>query len=50
LTRTWCTRCAGALTDALAHAGARITALGGSLTVVAVDGGVTANASVAAAG
>jgi signal transduction histidine kinase len=40
---------AGALTDALAHAGARITALGGSLTVVAVDGGVTANASVPAA-
>jgi signal transduction histidine kinase len=40
---------AGALTDALAHAGARITALGGSLTVVPVDGGVTANASVPAA-
>jgi signal transduction histidine kinase len=40
---------AGALTDALAHAGARITALGGSLTVVAIDGGATANATVPAA-
>jgi signal transduction histidine kinase len=38
----------GALTDALAHAGARIAALGGSLSVVAADNGATVNASVPA--
>jgi signal transduction histidine kinase len=38
----------GAVTDPLAHAGARIAALGGSLTVVAVDGGATVSASVPA--
>jgi signal transduction histidine kinase len=37
---------ADALTDALAHAGARITALGGTLSVAAQDGGATASASL----
>jgi signal transduction histidine kinase len=39
---------AGALTDALAHAGARIAALGGSLTVAGAEGQATANARVPA--
>jgi hypothetical protein len=39
---------AAALTDALAHSGARIAALGGSLTVAAAEGGATANASMPA--
>jgi signal transduction histidine kinase len=39
---------AAALTDALAHAGARIAALGGSLTVATVDGVATASAKLPA--
>ena len=35
-----------ALADALAHAGARVSALGGSLAVAAADGGATARARV----
>ena len=35
-----------AVADALAHAGARVAALGGSLTVLAEDGGATARARV----
>ena len=38
-----------ALADALAHAGARVAALGGTLTVLAGDGGATARARVPAA-
>ena len=37
---------AAALTDALAHAGARVAALGGTLAVVADDGGAIALARV----
>jgi signal transduction histidine kinase len=39
---------ADALTDDLAHAGARITALGGTLSVVAEDEGATASGSLPA--
>jgi signal transduction histidine kinase len=39
---------APALTDALAHAGARIAALGGELAIAAADGGATAGARVPA--